>query len=92
MSPVSAYIASNALAAGEGAGPRPATLKLFTLPIAIAGIFPASVSGTSAPSASARNAVCSSLWREQLQESSACRARFSQPSEVFFMPGVPDSM
>ena len=50
------YIASNALAAGDGAGLRPATKKLFTLFSAIAGTFPASVRGTSAPGASARNA------------------------------------
>ncbi len=57
-SPVSAYMASKALAAGEGAGRAPPTVKPFTLLRAMAGILPARVRGTSAPRASARKAVC----------------------------------
>ena len=40
-------MASKALAAGEGVGPRPATVKPLTLLRAMAGILPASVRGTS---------------------------------------------
>jgi hypothetical protein len=51
-------MAWKALAAGEGAGPRPPTAKLLTLASAMAGTLPASVRGTCEPRARARKAVC----------------------------------
>jgi hypothetical protein len=56
---------------------------------ATAWIRPSSVRGTSDPNATARNGV-----RAQSGQaiSSACNARFSHPSTVAFIPGVPDSI
>ena len=80
------YIASKVLAMGAAFGFRPPTPKSLMLFKATAGSLPERIRGREGPKAMARKADrFAASGRE-------CKARFSQPSGVFFRPGVPDSM
>ena len=77
-------MASKLVALGEAFGLFPPTPKSLMLFMATAGWLPVRIRGMDGPSAMARNAD----WSGEAE----CNARFSQPSSVALMPGVPDSM
>src|ERR1700677_2758763 len=77
-------MASKVFDIGAALGFFPPTEKSLRLLTATAGSLPERIRGNDGPSAMARKA--------DLSGGRSCRARFSQPSSVIFMPGVPDSM